>query len=142
MQILEIRNNEYQIGAIMNVRSNGTTECSLIDGIRLHQHQRRASVNRILASFDRMSKEGLSSLNASQFHLANRENGVYEFIGGDLRVMFFKASSGKIVICTHMLVKQGNKASPQDVARVVEYAKAYKLAETAGDLFWLKEYKQ
>jgi phage-related protein len=101
---------------------------------------RSASIRRITASFDRLAKEGLSSLNSTQYHLANQQHGIYEFIAGDLRVMFFKAASGKIVICTHIVVKDGKKASKPDVEHAVRCATQYKQAEIDGTLSWATSY--
>lgn len=86
--------------------------------------------------FEQVAKDGLTALNKKQFHLVNEANGIYEFIAGDLRTFFFKASSGKFVVCTHMIVKHGQSASSIEVAAAIKLASDYSKAEKANSVTW------
>lgn len=53
---------------------------------------------------------------------------IWEFIKGRLRVFWF-ADEGRIVVCTHAIVKKSNKTPQADIAQAVRICEQYRAAK-------------
>jgi len=71
-------------------------------------------------------------------HLADKDNKIYQFIKGDLRVLYF-FDADKILICAAATLKQGKKTNPKAVASAVAARDEYFQAKASGDVVWLKD---
>lgn len=65
------------------------------------------------------AKVGLQGLPAGMFKVANREEGIYEFKKGTIRLFFFKGNGREVVICTGGVRKKTQKADKQAIAKAV-----------------------
>ena len=83
-----------------------------------------------------MATGGPQALNYAQCHPVDTNNKIYEFISGRLRVLFFQATTGRMVICTHMFLKKTQKTPPQEVNKAIRAKKEYEQAEKAGLVEW------
>lgn len=77
-----------------------------------------------------LAENGLAKASHAWLHEANKEEQIYEFIKGPLRLFFFKGSNGHIAVCTSGVRKNGRKADKAAVAAAaalrVEYEAAIK----------------
>jgi phage-related protein len=125
MKVLVVRSGRFRVGAVVKQRSSGAMECELLDALDGLEASEAASGYRIFGLFDQVATDGLSALNSHQFHLVDQENGIYEFIAGRLRVLFFKGVSGQMVICTHLFMKKGQKTPDEEKTRAVKLKKRH-----------------
>lgn len=72
-----------------------------------------------------IAETGLHAAPVAWYKVANRENGIYEFKKGDIRVFFFKGKSNEVVVCTCGVVKKGQKADPQAVQASIRAKNKY-----------------
>lgn len=100
-------------------------ECELLDAFERLESKEEASGDRLLILFETVAADGLSALSSSQFHLVDKEHGIYEFIAGRLRVLFFKGASGQMVICTHLFMKKGQKTPEEEKTRAINLKKRH-----------------
>jgi phage-related protein len=56
------------------------------------------------------------------------DDGVYEFIRGSLRVLWFY-DSGRVIVCTHGFVKKGQKTPRQEIETAKRYMARYQAAK-------------
>ncbi len=77
-----------------------------------------------------VAEHGLAETPAKWTHPANKEQGIDEFIKGDLRLMFFKGNGRQIVVCTVGGMKKGQKADKQLVSQSAKLKDAYEAAGT------------
>ena len=89
----------------------------------------------MLALFESVAAGGLSNLTSQQFHQVDKAHGIYELIAGRLRVLFFNTESGRIIICTHLFMKQGQKTPDSEKAR----ARRIKKCIDGEGIEWIKE---
>jgi hypothetical protein len=68
---------------------------------------------------------GLSAIPSAWYHEADKRNGIYEFVKGSLRLIFFKGRNGQIAVCTGGVVKKGQKADKTSVAYAIRCKKDY-----------------
>ncbi|MHB1267826.1 MAG: hypothetical protein ACYCY2_09540 [Acidithiobacillus ferriphilus] len=73
----------------------------------------------------RAADEGIDPFPSSALHLVNREEGIYEFIKGPLRLLFFKGIEGEIVVCTGGYIKKSQKADHLMVAGAIRMKQNY-----------------
>ena len=98
-------NETYRIYAVCS----GRGDCQLEDFLERTEGQNVALI-RCIADAARL---GPQQLPKSRSHLMDRDNGIYEFVGGRLRVGYF-IDSGRIVICTHGFLKQSQETPKPD----------------------------
>jgi hypothetical protein len=73
----------------------------------------------------RAADEGIDRFPSSALHLVNREEGIYEFIKGPLRLLFFKGIEGELVVCTGGYIKKKQKADHLIVAEAKRMKRDY-----------------
>jgi phage-related protein len=136
MKVLEIRYERFRVGAIVKERSSGDLECELYDALEAVESTEESARNRLLNLLDLIARDGLTALNSSQFHLVDQKNGIYELIASRLRVLFFKAASGQLVICTHLFMKKGQKTPEEEKRKARNLKKRFE--QEGAD--WIREY--
>jgi len=94
-----------------------------------------AHADGLLDLFHRYAKSGRSGLTAMQFHEANKQNGIWSFRKGRLRVYCF-LDKGSLVIATHGCIKSTQKADTKEVQRAVKIKEKYFSDQRAGKLKW------
>jgi hypothetical protein len=135
LKILKISDGQFSVGAVVKERGDGTQECHLLEQLENVEARYERSRDRLLAYLEKVGSEGIGCLNSAQFHLVDKPEKIYEFIAGDLRLLFFQASSGKVVICTHMFLKKSQKTPKSEVRTAVAWKKRYE--QEAAE--WLEE---
>ena len=135
MKILEIESGRCPVGAVVRERGSGARECELLGALESLETCEEASGDRLLALFELVAADGLSALNSQQFHLVDSKHGIYEFIAGRLRVLFFKGKSGQLVICTRLFMKKSQKTPDDEKEKAVKLKKRYEKE----DADWIQE---
>lgn len=85
-----------------------------------------------------VSEVGLEDVPSSWFHEVNKNEGIYEFSKGRLRLFFFKGSDGCIAICTTGLMKKTQKVDSKSVDFAIQYKKEYEEAFTNKLIEWVE----
>ena len=106
------------------------TERFLISG----EKQYAASRDGLMDLLRRAADDGLAQFSSELLHLVDQSNGIYEFIKGDLRLLFFKGFDGVLVVCTGGYIKKGQKAPSREVAQAVRLKQEYISAKKAGTI--------
>ncbi|WP_230180684.1 type II toxin-antitoxin system RelE/ParE family toxin [Aquabacterium sp. CECT 9606] len=114
-----------QVGAVVKEKNDGGQECLLLEQLSDIESRYEASGHRLTAYLERISTDGISCLNSAQFHLVDKAEKIYEFVAGDLRLLFFQASSGKVVVCTHLFLKKSQKTPLSEVSKAISWKKRY-----------------
>lgn len=58
---------------------------------------------------------------------------IWEFIQGDLRLLYFY-ERGRVVVCSHGFLKQSRKTPQSEIARAEQWQERYRTARAAGRL--------
>ncbi len=134
MKVYEFRSGRLRIGAVVSEK-DGQDHCPLLDGLANLEAVQEAHKQRLLALIELAAHEGLDALSIEQCHLIDRNEKIYEFRSGRLRVPFFKLESGKVVLCTHVFLKKTQKTPKTDVLKAARWKKTY---ENAGAVEWME----
>jgi hypothetical protein len=79
----------------------------------------------LLTLVTRVAELGFEQVPAAWCHEADKENGIYEFIKGDLRLFYFKGRNGEIAVCTGGVIKKGRKVDKSAVTAAKRWKDAY-----------------
>lgn len=91
----------------------------------LEEKQYGGMVDGIFALFAHFSEVG-THIGKDLCHLVDQGQGIYEFIKGDLRVLWFYAKGQKgIVVCSHGFVKKGQKTPNKEKKKAIRLKQAY-----------------
>lgn len=136
MKILSIKTDKFSVGAVIHERTSGAQNCPLLDQFREVDAKQAASRSRLYAYFDMVATDGLSILNTAQSHQINATHGIYEFIAGRIRVLYFVGEPRNVVICSHMFVKKTQKTPQVELNTAVQVKKDYDKAQAKGLVEW------
>jgi len=75
-----------------------------------------------------LAENGLGKASHAWLHEANKDEQIYEFIKGPLRLFFFKGNAGQIAVCTGGGRKKGRKADKAAVANAAILRSQYQAA--------------
>jgi hypothetical protein len=68
---------------------------------------------------------GLQNVPAAWWHEVNKNDSIYEFKKGPLRLFFFKGKNGDVAVCTGGVRKQGQKVDTGQVRAAVAFKTKY-----------------
>lgn len=127
------------MGAVVHERSSGALTCPLLDDFENVEAIYEKSRDRLLAYIAQVANAGPQTLNTAQCHVVDAKHKIYEFIAGQLRVLFFQGPTGRVVVCSHMLLKKTQKTPEQEVKKAIRAKNSYEAAEQAGLVEWRNE---
>jgi len=131
IKVIELEKDVYTVAAVASDRKDDI-ECEVVDFLEqcLENPKYRGSVEGLQGLIERFSVHGRAGLTSDQSHHADKENEIYQFKKGDLRVLYFYASDKSIVICSHGFLKKSQKADKKEVRKAVKLRNAYLEAGT------------
>jgi hypothetical protein len=130
MKLLLLENGQRRIAAVRD--EDGA--CPVLQFLKEAPSCHQGSARGFGALFRRYAQGGRQLLSAELFHEADRENGIWEFIKGRLRVYCFMDGDGHLVILSHGAVKKTQKTSRQDAEQAARLRERYVLAKQEGRL--------
>jgi len=93
----------------------------------------KAHAKKLKVFFERYASGGRSKLTKEAFHEADREQEIWEFRSGQLRVFCF-FDNGNLIVASHMSLKKSQRANKQDVEKSARLKQKYILAKQSGSL--------
>lgn len=83
-----------------------------------------SSIDGLVAMMDQHAKYGPGSFNPKQCHYVDQDSKIYQYCKGQLRLFWFE-DSGRVIICTHGIIKKSQKTPPREVAKAKRLQKEY-----------------
>lgn len=102
--------------------------CPALKFLRDAPDNLRGSARGFRVLFERYAEQGRQGVTAEQFHEANKEHGIWEFIKGRLRVFCFQ-DDDRLVVLTHGALKKSDKAK---VSEAISAKRRYLEAKAEG----------
>lgn len=129
MNLVELAASKYQVVAIMD----GDT-CPAFDFILKGEASTRSVREGLAQMIEVVSEKGLQDVPAAWWHEASKNDRIYEFIKGPLRLFFFKGEGGQIAVCTTGIRKNGQKADKASVKKAACFREQYYEAQAGNTL--------
>lgn len=105
-------------------------ESFIVDGEKNTVAYRRG----LKVMLETVAEHGLAEIPDAWSHEASKQDQVYEFIKGPLRLFYFKGVDGQIAVCTSGVRKSGKKADKASVSKAAALRKAYMAAHDSKQL--------
>lgn len=111
--------------AVQELEGAGLYSCRLTESIASLGANYDKSVAGLLSMIGKFAEHGQKMLNDSICHEIDENEKLFEFIKGDLRLIWFYGSGNKIIICSHCFIKKGRKTPPNEKAIAIKFKKEY-----------------
>lgn len=126
MRLQIVRDGEWRVLAVCTERG----DCELLEFLDGLDGRLAKDGDRLLRLLQRVADEGVPRNVEISHKLAGD---VWELIQGDLRLLYFR-DRGRVVVCSHALVKRGRKVPPGDIDQAQARCNLYRTAREAGTL--------
>lgn len=137
MHLLPIRENRWGIFAVC--KNSGS--CQLLDFLGGLANNYSGSVENLQALIVRISDDqrGPNLLPDEISHYVDKKEKIWEFISGDIRLLWFYSNSvRKVIICSHAFIKKSRKTPKSDIAKAIRIKKQYEKAAEQDRIVILK----
>jgi hypothetical protein len=134
LQVKILFEGQYQVVGIVD-----GDQCAAEDFLLYGEATTTAARNGLAAMLEFVAENGLDKAPAAWHHEASKQDKVYEFIKGPLRLFFFKGSNGQIAVCTNGARKNGAKADKGSVKAAATLREAYETAVKSDTLEIINE---
>ncbi len=118
MKVKVLYSDKYDVVAVMD-----GDDCPTEDFLENGEATTQASREGLSIILQHIAENGLNG--ASWVHEANKQEGIYEFTKGKLRLFFFKGVNNQIAVCTTGVIKKQQKADKPSVNKAIGYKKQY-----------------
>lgn len=129
MKVKELAVAQFRIVAIMEGEA-----CPAEDFLTQGEAAYEANRDGLLVMLKHAAQNGLDSLPAKWSHEVDKNDAIYEFIKGKLRLFFFKGTNGQIAVCTSGVIKKTKKVDKGEVDAAARHRAAYFQAVAEGTL--------
>lgn len=111
-------------------------ECDLLAfmlGLDAKYHAARES---LFALFKRVSNEqhGPQLLPDDRCHYVDKKEKIYQFIAGDIRLLWFYAGQDKIIICSHAFIKKSRKTPQPEIDKAISVKRSHTDSKKKNDI--------
>ena len=137
MKLQTLSKNKFTVTAVTSGGDN--PNCPVTDFLLDIPNKYEGSATGMIALFDTVAENGLDGLSSKLSHYVDKNEKIYEFIKGDLRVFFFKGHCDVIVIATHGIVKKSQKTRTKDKNIAIKLKKQYQQSHDEGKVEILPE---
>lgn len=126
MHLLPIRKDIWDLYAVCD--ENG--KCEFLEFLDELNKKYNGSIENIMSILARVSKDphGPRNLPDEISHYVDQQEKIFEFIAGDIRLLWFYSGHGKVIICVNAFLKKGKK-TPQKLTNKAIKAKKYYLQD-------------
>ena len=120
MKVKVLAEGKYEIVAVMD-----GVACPAEDFLTTGEADTRVNRQGLFQMLKLVADWGLQGVPSGWWHEANKQEKIYEFIRGPLRLFFFKGEGSQIAVCTGGVRKKGSKADKGSVTAASSSRKAY-----------------
>jgi hypothetical protein len=120
LKLKQLAVDTYQVLAVMEGE-----RCPALDFLTDGEETTRSSREGLGYMLGKVAEMGFDKLPTKWCHEANKNDQIYEFIKGDLRLFYFKGVDNEIAVCSGGVMKKGKKVDKASVAKAIAMKKAY-----------------
>jgi hypothetical protein len=124
MRLLVLEESKWIVTAAQEKAGSGY-RCALVDSLAKLGSNYEKSLDGLLSLLAKFSEHGQRMLNDGICHEVDENEKLFEFIKGDLRLIWFYGRGNKIIICSHCFIKKGKKTPPSEKAAATSIKREY-----------------
>lgn len=132
MKIIQLTSKAWSVYAVVTDTNISEETCELLDFLDALPAKYRGSRDGMFQYFERFADLGQSAFNDATCHYVDKDEKIWEFIKGDLRILWFYAGHDKIIVCSHGFRKSGQKTPASQKVKAIAAKNKY-LADKASN---------
>ncbi len=124
MQLKSIREGTWKIYAVCE--ENGM--CPLLEFMNQLNPKYTGAKDNVLATISKISQtpHGPRLLSTDICHFVDKDEKIWEFVGGDIRVLWFYSSKERmVIICCQAFIKKGRKTPKGEIQKAIQIKDRY-----------------
>lgn len=125
MKLLILESQLWDVTAIINEDEDC---CPLIDFLAGLESKYKGSASGMFDLFERFSQSGRDTFNDDLCHYVDKDEKIWEFIKGDIRVLWFYGQGSRIIVCSHGFLKSSRKTPKKELNQAIAAKKEYENA--------------
>ena len=138
MKLLRLERSLWDVTAVIE-GGNDDECCPLTDFLADIGTQYPGAASGMYDLFERFAVSGKEKFSDDLCHLVNKDEKIWQFTKGRLRVLWFYGHGNRIVVCSHGFVKQSQKTPKQEIKRATSTKKQYEAAVKVNAVTILEE---
>lgn len=138
MKLQRLESRSWDVTAVLD-EHDGDLYCPLIDFLTDLGKQYEGAASGLFDFFHRFSVSGRDTFNDELCHYVDKDEKIWEFIKGDIRVLWFYGNGSRIIICSHAFIKKSRKTPEKEVNRAISVKKKYEVAAKKGRVEIIEE---
>jgi hypothetical protein len=127
MKLLRLERSLWDVTAVIEESNDGEC-CPLTDFLADIGAQHPGTANGMYDLFERFSVSGKENFSDDLCHYADKNEKIWQFTKGRLRVLWFYGQGNRIVVCSHGFLKQSQKTPKKEINRAISTKKQYEVA--------------
>ena len=127
-----VERGTWTVTAAQEQTGSGEYRCPLTESLNDLGANYAKSVGGLLSLLEKFAQHGKKILNDDLCHEVDSNNKIFEFIKGDLRLLWFYGAGNKIVICSHVFIKKRQKTPESEKNAAIEIKNRYMKAIDSG----------
>lgn len=125
MRLLVLEAAAWTVTAAQEEMHGGDYDCPFMSSLAGLGANYEKSVDGLLSMLEKFATHGQRMLNDDICHEVDKKEKIFEFIKGDLRLLWFYGDGNKIIVCSHVFVKKRQKTPPLEVGKAVNMKQRY-----------------
>lgn len=132
MRLLVLEETRWVVTAAQHRKPSGEYECPLLESFESLGRNYEKSLVGLQVMLEKFSEHGPKMLHDGICHEIDENDKLFEFIKGDLRLIWFYGDGNKIIVCSHCFIKKGQKTSKTDKADAKRIKHQYEALRAKG----------
>lgn len=125
MRLKILERGSWTVTAVEEMSQSGQYDCPFETTLMSLGPNYDRSVDGLLALLEKLAQHGIRILNTDLCHEADSNNKIFEFIKGDIRLLWFYGAGNKIIICSHAFIKKRQKTPEAEKNRAIAIKDRY-----------------
>lgn len=113
-------------------------DCTFVEFVDSLGANLQKKVGGLLAMMEQHSQHGSASFNVAQCHYVDQREQIYQYSKGRLRLFWFE-DAGRVVICTHGIVKSDQRTPKREIERAIDIKRRYMTAKAEARISFVEE---
>ena len=113
MELLILESHLWDVTAIINKDEGCCPLTDFFDGL---ESKYKGLASGMFDLFERFSQSGRDKFNDDLCHYVDKDEKIWEFIKGDIRVLWFYGQGNRIIVCSHGFLKNSRKTPKKEIS--------------------------
>lgn len=125
MKLKILESSTKKVVAVTENNSQGVCTCPVTDFLHSQPRELSGSAKGFKNLFKRYANGGRQQLTAALFHEVNKEEGIWQFTKGRLRIFCYIDNDERLLVLSHGAIKKTQKVSKSELKHAISVKNKY-----------------